>query len=391
MSSGKLLFKANSSKRVSCTKLARLPLAIMVALYGSAHAELKLLDDESMSDVTGKAGLTIDIETQVSIAEVEYVDAGSLYWSDYSLTGIGGGLVDNIRATVDVAGDEELLHTGFSDLAMLADAGYFDTVDTDIAWAITEYGDGNGNFGKTYGDGDLVIHVTPGDFGFDLTTPPSPLDYDDNMAAYKNAIDLHMQQGDFGLRSSDGLTETSLTRNFSVQAYLGYLDIILRNNGNGFHDTATNYREGKPQNIWLADSAIEIDAKFRVEDLDVDSTNNATNTIVPRSVTNPYLYLRDMRIHNARGHDTLGSFGFASVQYKIAAAKNIIQDVNLLAENGANLAPANFKDGMAWYDINVKWDWDLPHIAFGPGEQSIGSVFFTDMQIMNSSLTFSAH
>lgn len=389
MSSGQ-----HNKKRYSKTKLARLPLAIMIALYGNAHAELKLLDDDAMSGVTGMAGLTIDIETQVSIAEVEYVDEGSLYWTDYSLSGIGGGLVDNIRATVDVSGNGELLHTGFSDIAMLANAGYYDDADTDVAWALTEYSDGNGNYGKEFGDGDLVIHVTPGNFGFDYSVAPSPADYDANMDAYKNAIDLHIQQGDFGLRSTDGLTETSLTRNFSVQAYLGYLDIILRNNGNGFHDTATNYREGKPQNILLADSAIEIDAKFRVEDLDVDSTNNAVNTIVPRSVTNPYLTLRDMRIHNARGNDTLGSFGFASVQYKIAAAQRIIKPMSELVANGAavgNGGGGDHQAGQSWYDINVKWDWDLPHISFGDSGVSIGKVFFTDMQIMNTSLTFSAH
>lgn len=366
-----------------------LQVSACIPLALTANAELQLLDDESMSYVTGKAGLTIDIETEVTIAEVEYVDNGSVWWKDYSLTGIGGGLVDNIRATVDAAGDNELLHTGFSDLAMLADMGYLDPNEADVAWAMTEYTDSSGNYGKRYNDGDLVIHVTPTDLGLtNIVTDRDASRHVDNLNNYKHAVDLHIQQGDFGLRSTDGLVETSLTRNFSVEAYLGYADIILRNNGNGFHDTNDNYTEGKPQNVRLADSAIELDIKFRVEDLDVDSTNNAMNTIVPRSVTNPYLTLRDMRIHNERGFDTLGSFGFASVEYKIAAVKGILSTYDDLSDGNVD---TSYVDGQAWYDINVKWDWDIPHISFGDTGKSIGQVYFTDMHITNTSLVFSAH
>ncbi len=377
----------NNKKAYKCSSLVIGSFLAFTLSSGGAMAELRMLDDSTMARVTGRAGLTIDIETEVSIAEIEYVDAGSVYTKDFSLTGIGGGLMDNIRATVDISGANETLATGFSDVAQLASFGYFDATEEDVAWAMAEYSDGAGGFGKQYDDGDLVIHVTSQDLGIDFTTPASPADYVSNLDSYKNAVDLHIQEGEFGLRSSDGSVETALTKNFSVEAYLGYLDIIIENNGNGFHDTSSTSDNGKPGNVLLADSYIGIDVKFRVEDLDVDSTNNAMNTIIPRAVTNPYLTLRDMRIHNERGFDTLGSFGFASIESKMAAAKNVLGEMDDLVAAGA----PTYVDGHAIYDVNVKWDWDLPHISFGDTGTSIGKVYFTDFHISDTSLVISAH
>lgn len=355
----------------------------------SVQAELILLSEHSLSKVTGQSGLTIDLETRTTIGEIEYVDAGSLYWKDYTFEGIGGGLVDNIRIKIDSTDGNETLASGFSDMAFLASLGYLDAAETDVAWATAQYDDGNGGFGKQFNDGDLVIHVTSKDYGidFNLPVPTNATDQATNLQATKNAIDFHMQQGDFGLRSSDGLVETSLTRNFSVEAYLGYLDIILRNNGNGFTDTGMAPALGTPKNIRLADSYIELDLKFRVEDLDVESTNNALNRAISRNVTNPYLTLKNMRIHNERGLDTLGSFGFASVEAKIGAASEILRNMDQLA----NSALSTHVDGQAIYDINVKWDWDLPDISFGDTGDSIGAVYFTDFHINDTSIVISAH
>jgi len=370
-------------------KKARLKPVIIFGFVISAFsslsvAELQWLDEASLSKVTGKAGLTIDIESKVSIAEVEYVDKGSMYWKDYSLTGIGGGLMDNVRAMVDSSNGTETLGRGFSDVAMLANAGYLDATDTDVAWASTEYNDGLGGFGKQQNDGDLVIHVTSQDFGIDFSVPANAADQATNMQAMKNAIDFHIQQGDFGIRSSDKLIETSITRNLSIEGYLGYLDIILRNNGDDMHATSSTPGElGKPQNIMIGDSYIELDLKFRVEDLDVDNTNTV-DPILGFVTSNGYT-LRDMRIHNERGGDTLGSFGYASFQSKIAAASGILATVS-------DFSPTNeYVDGQAIYDININMDWDLPHISFGDSNQSIGEVYFTDLVFKNTSLVISAH
>jgi hypothetical protein len=307
-----------------------------------------------------------------------------MYWKDYSLSGIGGGLMDNVRATVDSTNGSDTLGIGFSDVAKLANMGYLDSDERDVAWALTEYNDGAGGFGKKFDDGDLVIHVTSQDFGIDFSVPANTADQATNLIAMKNAVDFHIQQGDFGIRSSDKSQETSITRNLSIEGYLGYFDIVLKNNGNGFHDTSTSPGDlGKPQNIDLADSYIGLDLKFRVEDLDVDNTNTVDPIL--GFVTSNGFTLRDMRIHNERGADTLGSFGYASFESKIAAASGILASVD-------NLSPANmYVDGQAIYDINFRMDWDLPHVSFGDTGQSIGEIYFTDLVFSNTSLVISAH
>lgn len=371
--------------RTFCRNLNRTMLTSLVLFSMDTHAELLSLSELDLAKVVGQSGLTIDIETKVSIGEIEYVDAGSMFWRDYSLTGIGGGLVDNIRAKIDSTNGQETLDIGFSDIARLADMGYLDSTENDVAWALSEYSDGSGGYGKQFEDGDLVIHITSKDFGLDFSQAPNTTSHATNLTAIKNAVDFHLQQGEFGIRSSDKTVETVLSSNFSVEAYLGYLDIVLTNKGNGFHDTSVTQTQGEPQNILLGNSYIDLDLKFRVEDLDIDSTNNVSNPIVPISVQNPYLTIRDMRIHNERGQDTLGSFGFASVKSKIGAASKILKTMDQLSLSD------NHVDGQAIYAINVQWDWDLPHISFGDTGESIGAVYLTDFQITNTSLVISAH
>lgn len=366
--------------------------ALVSLLSMDAFAELKLLNERSLAGITAQAGLTIDIETKYTIGEIEYVDGesmgggGSMWWRDISFTGIDGGYVDNLRATVDIAGaGGETLHTGFSDVAFLASLGILDSNDTDVAWAISEYDQGGGRYGKTYGDGDLVIHITSQDFGIDRNFQNVLDDPAENLQRFKDAVDFKMTVGDFGLQSSDDLVETSLTQNLSMEMYLGYADIVYKNRGNGFHQTTAG---GEPGGIRIGDSWIGYDVKFRIEDLDVDNTNQATNTWLDRSLTTSLLTLRDMRIHNERGMDTLGSFGFASFESKTAAARDILKDPGAIINSGL----ANAKtDGMTIYDINAVMDWDLPHISFGHDTRSIGQVFYTDLRISDTSLVISAH
>lgn len=378
------------------TKNSRVLLsAVLCACSTATYAELLPLDNATLKDIRGQAGLTIDIETKYTIAEFEYVDAGSIYIKDLSFGGIDTDLADNIRAKIDISGPGERLAKGFSDYVMWAELGFIDSTNDDVAWAISKYKDPvSGQVGEVLGDGDLLIHVSAGDYGYDFArgVDNTPSGHGSNLAMMKNAVDFKITEGELGLRSSDGSVETTLTRNLSIEAYLGYLDILITNDGNGFKKTD---RAGQPSDIRLGESYISIDAKFRVEDLDVDSTNNATNTFISRDVTNPYLTLRDMRIHNERGLDTLGSFGFASVEQKIGAATDIIPTYEALAQHAQASTLTDIQsvgvDGVSFYDINVRWDWDLPHIQFGDTETSIGQVYFTDFVIEGTNLTISAH
>ena len=99
------------------------------AISAGAQAELKALDDSAMGELTGQAGLTIDIETKVSIGQFMYKDAGSLFINDISIGGNANtgdanlandtAMLDNIRMNIDIAGSaatgENILDRGLAD------------------------------------------------------------------------------------------------------------------------------------------------------------------------------------------------------------------------------------------------------------------------------------
>ncbi|WP_273206037.1 DUF6160 family protein [Marinobacter subterrani] len=98
-------------------------LALCVAgVPPAAMAEIQMLDEAAMGDITGQAGVTIELETQVNIDRLTYTDQGSLEVNDIfvggtnrtdlfsemrlNLTGRPANtLLDNIRIDIDVLSD----------------------------------------------------------------------------------------------------------------------------------------------------------------------------------------------------------------------------------------------------------------------------------------------
>ena len=78
----------------------------------AAHAEMQAMDDSAMGTVTGQAGVSIELDTQVDIGSVIYQDEGQLAISGVSLggrdttdtTGAAGAL-DNLLIEIDVEAD----------------------------------------------------------------------------------------------------------------------------------------------------------------------------------------------------------------------------------------------------------------------------------------------
>lgn len=172
----------------------------IAAVSAGAQAELKALDDSAMGELTGQAGLTIDIETKWSIAEFMYKDAGSILITGIEMGGVQdadaaaigaltdgsgnaigtGSYLDNIRMTIDVAGAgvttagslgtvpfvsaDNTFDYGFSKISSLSAWHVFAQGNTDAglqAAAVSGFDSTTTTFGdrkKTYGDGDLVIH-----------------------------------------------------------------------------------------------------------------------------------------------------------------------------------------------------------------------------------------
>lgn len=106
--------------------LKKLALATAIAAAPfAAQAELKALDDGAMGNVTGQAGVTIELETKVDIGEFRYVDEGSFAVSgihigggnvttdaDGNVTGVDG-LLDDLKIDIDVEADgDAVIHVG---------------------------------------------------------------------------------------------------------------------------------------------------------------------------------------------------------------------------------------------------------------------------------------
>src|SRR5690554_6603899 len=146
--------------------------AAIAAAPLASHAGMKALDDTTMGNVTGQAGVTIELETRVSIGEFTYTDEGSFVVSDIEIGGANAsGLVPG--PVPGMATQSDLL----DDLK----------IDIDIAE-----------------DGDAVIHVGS------ITGAP---------------IDWGMQAGAMSLRAADDSESTTLLSNLKNFGLLGALDI----------------------------------------------------------------------------------------------------------------------------------------------------------------------
>ena len=102
--------------------LKKIALATAVAAAPfAAQADLKALDDTTMGNVTGQAGVTIELETEVSIGEFRYTDEGYLAVNDISIgggsverdangavTGVSG-MLDDLVIDIDVEADGDAL------------------------------------------------------------------------------------------------------------------------------------------------------------------------------------------------------------------------------------------------------------------------------------------
>ncbi len=396
--------------------LSKLALVTAISAVSSgALAELALLDDEGMQDVTGQAGLTIDVETQWEIGEFAYHDAGYILLQGIRMggnsfgngTGTGGSMLDNLRLEVDVAGAGELLAYGFSNMreiaAMYVSEGNGDTRFIDVAGGVdSTRGNAAIDAEKSYGDGDLVIHFdfTDGwanEGGVAQYLANNRFNTDDYTTAelvLEHAVDFRIEIDGIGLASSTytvgsagldvdgnhttGLHEgaagtTTLISQLGMQGYLGPEDLHIQNNGNGFgaDGSGINGVAGSGN----ADSKITWSSYFKITDLDL-------------YIDIAGVQIRDMEIHNERGDrtglDGTSSFDFAHSIREIYAVKDAVVKADELLTGGTG-----FVDGVA-INTRFKGDIDIHHISFGDTGTSIGEIYITDME-SDTRWTISAH
>ncbi|WP_278350886.1 MULTISPECIES: DUF6160 family protein [Marinobacter] len=158
------------------------PTVLALCIAGAPPAALAFqpLDETTMGNITGQAGVTIELETKVDIGRFTYTDEGSLAISDIS-----------------IGGAERTDFFGYNGLAGTTASDRLDNIKIDI---------------DVYSDGDAVINLLPIQFA---------------------AVDFRITSGSWELLSSDGSSDkTTLLDNFFAEGVIGRSSIEI--------DTATD-------------------------------------------------------------------------------------------------------------------------------------------------------
>ena len=302
-----------------------LTLAI-AAISNGAQAELKVLDDNTMSEMTGQAGLTIELsDVNVTIGEIAYKDGGYIFMGETALGGAGlaqtkngqavthGMMLDNIKLTIDVAGDA-------SDSAALQSAWGLSKLTSP---SLVASGNNQGTHGETavtIKDGDLVV-------GIDAISQAELIDF----GAYTDRVSL----GASTLLAGDGASNpgTTLMSDVVISGYVGPVDIVI---------------DGSSNNLNI-NSYLEV------------TNGKATMDFLGTSF--------DFKIHNRRGNDVL--------VYDNTITGESVSFFHAQMDIGAN---PSINKGLMVNITDASGDMDLTNITFGSAP-TIGDVYITDLSL----------
>lgn len=314
--------------------------AISAASFG-AQAELKALDDTAMSNMTGQAGVTIELDANVNIGEIQYKDQGSLFISDVQVGGAGlnghtyadgtraGNALDNLKIDIDIAGDGTDLGQAYG-LAKITDSNITEVVNTGIG-VPTKLDPITGNPVDVGGKGEVAPTIDDGD----LVIALDGIDQNDGVDLALNIGEIRLGDSSQGVQADGtyaaGGTGTVLLSNLRMNAQVGPIDIVI--------DGTTNN--------------MNINAYFQAGG----------------QVTMPFMATSlGFKIHNARGTDAL-------------VYTNSRGDVAAFAHAQVDISPnADTTKGL---NVNVQdfsGDIDLTNITLGSAP-SIGDVYLTDLSV----------
>ena len=315
-------------------KKVALVTAISAASFG-AQAELKALDDTTMGNMTGQAGVTIELDANIAIGEIQYKDQGSLFITNVAVGGAGlnghtyadgsaaGTALDNLKIGIDIAGDGTDLAQAYG-LAKINDpdvnlvaGGPAQPGATDPLTGLPL--GGNGEVAPTIDDGDLVIAL-------------DAIDQNDG-------VDMALNIGSVSLGDSSqvagssmaGPTGTVLLSNLRMNAQLGPIDIVIDGTNNNMNINAYFQAGGQVTMPFMATSL-------------------------------------NFKIHNGRGNDVL-------------AYTNSRGDIASFAHAQVDISPnADTTKGLRVNVQNFSGDIDLENITLGTAP-SIGDVYLTDLSV----------
>lgn len=328
----------------------------IAAVPFAANADLKAMDDSAMGNVTGQAGVTIELDAKVDIKEVAYEDEGFLAISGLSIGGAFNnagvqGSLDDVKLYIDVAGANGggtgagAIGNSYLEGAALQKPNVTwtnnQTTSTDPTVPASASYEASM---PTVQSGDLVIGIrsvsgAPVDFGVGIDKV--------NLARHDEAANL----GNLGAG-----TGTTLVSDLKISGLLGPIDIVVQ------------------------------------EDTDVMNVNayfNAAGTLKADFV-GTYL---DFELHNRRGDDTNGltitdGSGNTVVSTSYAHAQ---VDIGLASGPDAPQADDAPAEALAFNVNNFSGDLDLKNIRMGDAANpSIGNLYMTDLKV-NAQMTVYGH
>ncbi|MCM0611881.1 hypothetical protein KFJ24_05255 [Marinobacter sediminum] len=232
-------------------KKIALATAIAAAPF-AANAELQAMNDGAMGNVTGQAGVTIELETKVSIGQFKYTDEGSFAVNDIVLGGAGvtaegatagyNDLLDQLKIDIDVADDGDAtiaVHTldgnpidwGMTVGSMELQAGATGTDSTTLISNMSGYGnlaqlDISVDTATDHLNIAAAFDVTDMDFDVEflgvgirdmvITGAGKNFDYDGDGSVFSADAD-----GEFGLTDPQKLGVLSAYANVNLDVYKG--------------------------------------------------------------------------------------------------------------------------------------------------------------------------
>lgn len=423
----------------------------IAAVSAGAQAELKALDDSQMGELTGQAGLTIDVETKWSIGEFQYKDAGSVLLTGISMGGNTNegtsSYLDNIRMTIDVAGagavdggtialdtlgntsavalTDNNFNYGFSEIKGLAlvhasngntDAGILAAASLGADSATGLLADDR----KTYGDGDLVIHwgftdawqkaggfaaVSAGVGAFTLAG-----------ATYAQARDTATRAVDFNFAiDAIGLASSAYTTGANATAVGEWVRDPANTTDPVYAQISESFNDGVDADTTdtVLISGLNINGYFGPADLHIENDGNGFGNEDPAPDYNGDGLVNE---GNADSKITWGNyFRVTDLDVYLDIAGVLLEDVEIHNDRGDLSGidgtssfgfahsirtiyavkdavlhiPTGYVDGLA-LNTQFKGDLDIGALKFGDTDTSIGSIHLTDIE-SDTRWTISAH
>jgi|GEM_PF-698276 len=220
--------------------LNKLALATAVAAAPfAAQAELTAMSDQAMGDTTGQAGVTIELNTQVSMDQIQYSQStdsaatGSLLVNNLSIGGMdsGGPFGEGLDVAINVdLPSGQTAEDSLSDFGSKAGSADPALGGQDLA----------------LNDGDALISVQS--YKTDADGDAVPVDMNLNIGGTANNA--------LQLESSDGDSSATLVSSIDMDVFLSQLDIIARTDNVVGGDSSSG--------------SLEIEAGFAIDNLNAE-------------------------------------------------------------------------------------------------------------------------